>query len=418
MDKIAIRVSNLSKVYKLYNKPSDRIKELLMFGKLKLHQDFRALDQVSFSVKSGEALGIIGKNGSGKSTLLKIITEVLAQTSGEIQINGKVSALLELGAGFNGEYNGIDNIFLNGTLMGMSREDISQKLNDIIEFADIGDFIYQPVKTYSSGMFVRLAFAVAINVDPDILIIDEALSVGDIRFQRKCFRKIEEFKKSKTFILVSHDLASVVKFCDRVIWLNQGKIEMEGDPVEVAKAFKAYMIEAKYNHNTSVNYEKSADGNYQFDPINNEVDVMGDGKAQITGVICLDANAVKNTVINANQKATILMRVEVKENLDDVIIGFTFKDKLGTTIFQLNTFVMEEKISELLPGKYIFSFDFTMPKLIDGYYTVSPAIASGTQSYHMQHCWIYDALVLQVVNDQNINLEGFNYIDDAVFSMI
>ena len=418
MEDFAVVIKELTKVYKLYKKPSDRIKELFSFNHMNLHDDFYALDNVSFSVKRGESVGIIGKNGSGKSTLLKIITEVLSKTSGEVNINGRVSALLELGAGFNGEYNGIENIYLNGTLMGITHEEMDKKIQDIIDFADIGDFIYQPVKTYSSGMYVRLAFAIAINVDPDILIIDEALSVGDIRFQRKCFRKIEEFKKNKTFILVSHDLSSVVKFCDRVIWLNKGKIEMEGDPVEVSKAFKAYMIEAKFNHNVSLDLGNKKRGMYEFDTISNDVDIMGDGNANITGIICLDAQNNKNTVLDANRKIKVLIRADINNDLEDAIVGFTFKDKLGTVVFQVNSFVLDKKI-DLRAGKdYIFLFEFTLPKLIDGYYTISPAIATGSQSYHVQHCWIFDALVIQVVNKMDINLEGYNYIDDAEFTIV
>lgn len=418
MEDLAIRVKDLTKVYKLYNKPSDRLKELFSVRHKKLHQDFYALNNISFDVKPGESLGIVGKNGSGKSTLLKIITEVLSKTSGEVEINGKVSALLELGAGFNGEYNGIENIYLNGSLLGITREEMSKKINDIIDFADIGDFIFQPVKTYSSGMYVRLAFAIAINVNPDILIIDEALSVGDIRFQRKCFRKIEEFKKNKTFILVSHDLSSIVKFCDRVIWLNCGKIEMDGDPVEVSKAFKAYMIEAKFNRHVMIETSQSRNNEYEFDFIANDVDIMGDNKAKITGLLCLDSQDQKETILNANEKIKLLIRANINEDLDEAIIGFSFKDKLGTMIFQLNTFVLGENLQLVGGTEYIFKFEFTLPKLIDGYYTISPAIATGSQSYHIQHCWIFDAMVIQVVNNQEINLEGYNYIDDAVFSIL
>ena len=220
----AILVKDLCKVYKLYDKPSDRLKEAFHLNRKKFKENY-ALNHVNMSIGQGETVGIIGTNGSGKSTILKIITGVLNQTSGEVLVNGRISALLELGAGFNMEYNGIENIYLNGTMIGFTEKEIEEKLPEILEFADIGDYVYQPVKTYSSGMFVRLAFAVAINIDPEILIVDEALSVGDVFFQAKCYRKFEEFKeKGKTIVFVSHDLSSISKYCDRVYLLNKGNL--------------------------------------------------------------------------------------------------------------------------------------------------------------------------------------------------
>lgn len=222
--KKAIEISNITKVYKLYNKPSDRLKETFSIRKKILHRDFLALKNVSFDVYEGEILGIIGKNGSGKSTILKIITNVLTPTNGTAKINGKIAALLELGAGFNMEYTGIENIYLNGQMIGFSKEEMDEKLEDIVNFADIGEHIYQPVKTYSSGMFARLAFSVAISVDPDILIVDEALSVGDVFFQNKCYRKFEDFRRrGKTILFVTHDMGSVIKYCNRAILLNAGE---------------------------------------------------------------------------------------------------------------------------------------------------------------------------------------------------
>ena len=218
-----IKVENVSKVYKLYPRAVDRVVDTFHLMPWKKYESHAALNDVSFTINKGETVGIIGTNGSGKSTMLKIITGVLSPTSGNISVNGRISALLELGAGFNMEYTGIENIYLNGTMIGFTEEEIEQKMDDILAFADIGQFVYQPVKTYSSGMFVRLAFAVAINIDPEILIVDEALSVGDVFFQSKCYKKFEEFKASgKTILFVSHDLSSISKYCDRVILLNQG----------------------------------------------------------------------------------------------------------------------------------------------------------------------------------------------------
>ena len=242
MSKVVVHAEDLTKVYKMYAKPSDRLKEAFSHNKSKYSKDFYALDGLTFDIVEGETVGIIGRNGSGKSTLLKILTGVLNQTSGSIDINGKIYALLELGAGFNQEFNGIENIFLNGTIMNIPREEMEKKLDDIIAFADIGDHIYQPVKTYSSGMFVRLAFAVAINVDPDILIVDEALAVGDTRFQLKCMDKFTDFMKAgKTVLFVSHDINSIKRFCKRAIWINNGKLIMDGNTDEVTDRYMDFL---------------------------------------------------------------------------------------------------------------------------------------------------------------------------------
>ena len=235
----AIQVEDVSKVYRLYEKPIDRLKESLSLTHRSYHRDFFALSNLSFQVKKGETVGIIGTNGSGKSTILKIITGVLTPTTGQVRVSGVISALLELGAGFNMDYTGIENVYMNGTMMGFTRAQMDEKLPDILEFADIGDFVHQPVKTYSSGMFVRLAFALAINVEPEILIVDEALSVGDVFFQSKCYRRMEEIRKNGTTILmVTHDMGSVIKYCDRVILLNKGHYIAEGEPGRMVDLYK------------------------------------------------------------------------------------------------------------------------------------------------------------------------------------
>lgn len=244
MSDIAIKVENLSKIYKLYDKPIDRLKESLGFTKKNYYREHYALKNIDFEVEKGEAIGILGKNGSGKSTLLKILTGVLNETSGTKIVNGKISAILELGAGFNPEYTGIENIYLNGTMMGYSKEEMEIRIDKIIEFADIGDFINQPVKTYSSGMFARLAFAVAINVEPDILIVDEALAVGDTRFQIKCIDKMKQLKDSGTTILfVSHATEQIKRFCNRAIWIDKGTVVDTGQSSEIVDKYDAYMLQ-------------------------------------------------------------------------------------------------------------------------------------------------------------------------------
>jgi teichoic acid transport system ATP-binding protein len=241
-----IKVDNISKLYKLYDKPVDRLKEVLNPFRRQYHKVFYALKDISFEVKRGETVGLIGKNGSGKSTLLKVLAGILTPNSGNISVHGKISALLELGAGFNMEYTGIENVYLNGMMMGYSREEMARKIDAILEFADIGEFVKQPVKTYSSGMFVRLAFAVAINVDPDILIVDEALSVGDMRFQKKCMEKINEIKEAgKTILFCSHDMHAVSELCDRVLWFREGKLAEEGAPNKVISSYVSFMTESE-----------------------------------------------------------------------------------------------------------------------------------------------------------------------------
>lgn len=271
-----IEVKDLNKIYKLYDKPSDRMKEALSIVKKSYHTDFYALKDVSFHIKAGETVGIVGKNGSGKSTLLKLLTEVLTPSSGMLKINGKVSSLLELGAGFNSEYTGIENIYLNGTIQGFTREEMSQRIDDIVKFADIGEYIYQPVKTYSSGMFVRLAFAVAINVEPEILIIDEALAVGDVRFQLKCMDKFLEFKKKGiTILYVSHDVNSIKRFCDRALWFNEGKLEADGDVDTITDKYLDYlkMLDAKANEQEVGVTEVKKETDNQNKDMENTVDI-------------------------------------------------------------------------------------------------------------------------------------------------
>lgn len=421
----AIEVNDLTKIYKLYNKQTDRLKETLSFSKKKYHKDFKALDRVSFNVQTGECLGIIGKNGSGKSTLLKILTGVLTPTSGHVKVDGKISALLELGAGFNPDLTGMENIYLNGTIMGYSHSEMNEKVESILAFADIGEFIHQPVKSYSSGMFVRLAFAVAINVEPDILIIDEALSVGDLRFQQKCYRKIDELKKTKTVLFVTHDLSVINKYCDRVLWINEGILLEDGDPKMISKKYQAFMIGADFKKINFKEQIEAAEGvapgmEDEIDPLNDELDVMGDDKAMITGISLLDSiTGEKTSVVEGNQELKLLLKIDVLQKLEDPIVGFSIKDRLGTIISQTNSYVLGSDLATLHPNKSnVFSFDFRFPNLNHGQYTISPAIASGTQEDHRQHSWVHDALVLQVLPLGYEELSGIVHLSGVIFSSL
>lgn len=242
MGRTVVRLDHITKRYQLYEKPQDRFRETFSLRHKKYSKDFYALKDVSFHIEQGDTIGIVGKNGSGKSTLLKILTGVLTQTSGTVEVDGKISALLELGAGFNQDFTGIENIFLNGTIMGIERQEMEKRVDEIVKFADIGDHIYQPVKTYSSGMFMRLAFAVAINVDPQILIVDEALAVGDTRFQMKCMDKFIEFMNAgKTVIFVSHDINMIKRFCKRAVWINEGVLVMDGETDPVTDQYEDFL---------------------------------------------------------------------------------------------------------------------------------------------------------------------------------
>ena len=353
MSEAAIQVRNVSKMYKLYDKPMDRLKESLGLTRIPKYKEHYALRDLSFEVKNGECVGIIGTNGSGKSTILKIITGVLNPTDGEVKVNGRISALLELGAGFNQEYTGIENIYLNGTMMGFTREEIDSRINDILAFADIGDFVYQPVKTYSSGMFVRLAFAVAINIDPEILIVDEALSVGDVFFQVKCYHKFEEFKKlGMTILFVSHDLGSISKYCDRVVLLNQGQKVAEGRPKRIVDLYKQILVnkdgEIIEQGTQSELAKRSEDQEYGVLwktrlEINPNLLDYGEKQAEIIDFAVIDDHGEINSGIVKGTDFKIRMRVRFHEDLQDPIFAFTIKDNQGTEITGTNT--MYENIS-------------------------------------------------------------------------
>ena len=329
MAEIAISVDHLDKMYKLYDKPIDRLKESLGLTKKKKYREHYALRDVSFEVRRGETVGIIGTNGSGKSTVLKIITGVLTPTAGEVKVNGRISALLELGAGFNMEYSGLENVYLNGTMIGFSKEEIDAKLDDILSFADIGDFIYQPVKTYSSGMFVRLAFAVAINIDPEILIVDEALSVGDVFFQAKCYRKFEEFKKQgKTILFVSHDLSSISKYCDRVVLLNQGVKRAEGTAKEMVDLYKKLLVGLDGEEEEIQTEEEVTETGRMTDQtwdrpfaLNPQVLDYGNKDGEIVDFTICDENGLPTNTIEKGTEFTIRMRIRFARRVESPIFA-------------------------------------------------------------------------------------------------
>lgn len=409
MSEVAISVKDVSKMYKLFDKNSDRLKDALGFSKKQLYKEHYALHHLSFDVYKGETVGIIGTNGAGKSTILKIITGVLNPTEGELEINGRISALLELGAGFNPEYNGIENVYLNGTMLGFTKEEINERLSKILEFADIGDFVYQPVKTYSSGMFVRLAFAVAINIDPEILIVDEALSVGDVFFQAKCYQKFEDFKRDgKTILFVSHDLGSISRYCDRVILLNKGEKQSEGKPKDMINLYKR-LITTKADNNQNENAKdkelvsiNSISGEWKKNfTVNPKLEEYGDGKANIIDFAIIDNEGNLTNVIEKGTKFTVKTKIRIEEPIKDPIFTLTFKNVRGIDITGTNTMLEDIRLGVCNAGEcYIASYEQEM-NLQGGEYLISMSCTGYENGDLKAHHRLYDLLSITVVSDKN-----------------
>ncbi|MBR5337270.1 MAG: ABC transporter ATP-binding protein [Lachnospiraceae bacterium] len=408
MGNYAIEAEHISKIYRLYDKPSDRLKEALGFSGKKRSREHRALNDVSFKVAKGETVGIIGTNGAGKSTILKIITGVLSPTEGNVVIDGRISALLELGAGFNMEYSGIENVYLNGTMIGFSKEEIDARLQDILDFADIGDFAGQPVKTYSSGMFVRLAFAVAINIDPEILIVDEALSVGDVFFQAKCFHKFEEFKKAgKTILFVSHDLGSIAKYCDRVILLNNGAVVSEGSPKEIIDMYKKLLVGQLEDVSEEAGEERKdkpsgdiPEGALWKDSmlVNSEVTEYGGGEATIIDYGIFDRKGLLTNTIEKGSDFTIKMRVRFNAEVSEPIFAYTFKDIKGMEITGTNTMYEKAFVDRRHPGdENVVSFTQRMT-LQGGEYLLSFGCTGYRDGEFTVYHRLYDVCDVSVVS--------------------
>ena len=423
---IAIRVEGLSKCYEIYGNPRDRLKQFVMPRLQRLagqapkqyFREFWALKDVSFEIKKGETVGIIGRNGSGKSTLLQMICGTLNPTSGSIQTNGRIAALLELGSGFNPEFTGRENVYMNASVLGLSNEEIDARFNDIVAFADIGDFIEQPVKTYSSGMMVRLAFAVIAHVDADILVVDEALAVGDAFFTQKCMRFLRGFMKTGTVLFVSHDTGSIKTLCNYAVWLEKGQVLQEGTPKDVCELYLEAFYETQQgtSSTTKLRAFKKTDNSlplkdqrlefinksnlrndlqvFKFDP---EAASFGKGGAQIQEVQLLDENEHPLAWIVGGEKVTLRVIAYAYQDLDSPIVGFSVKDRLGQILFGDNTFLSYK--AQLVPcqagGELQADFTFYMPLLPAGEYSITTAIANGTQEIHEQHHWIHDVVLFK-----------------------
>ncbi|KRA17707.1 MULTISPECIES: ABC transporter ATP-binding protein [unclassified Lysobacter] len=436
----AIVVSDVGKCYQIYERPQDRLKQALLprldrMAGLKPRAYFRefwALRGLSMTVARGETVGIVGRNGSGKSTLLQIVCGTLSPTSGDVAISGRVGALLELGSGFNPEFTGRENVYMNGAILGMSEQEIASKYDDIVAFADIGEFIEQPVKTYSSGMYVRLAFAVIAHADADILIIDEALSVGDVFFGQKCMRFLRDFQKRGTVLFVSHDAGAVTMLCDRALWLDGGQVVMDGPAKEVCEAYNASV----YGHRpdpskpAAIAVAAASDGDeasqtdaaqdvaaidaadpdafdpsldrssmrvFRFDP---DAQSFGDGGATMTSIRLENAEGRGLSLLEGGQIVRLIIEATANRRIPSPVIGFMLKDRLGQHLFGTNTYRDGEPAKAVEAGRQVRAiFEFRVPFLQPGRYTIDAALADGTYLNHVQTVWVYDALVLDSTTD-------------------
>ncbi|MEN9946247.1 MAG: hypothetical protein RLZZ293_633 [Pseudomonadota bacterium] len=410
-----IEICNLSKIYKLYLSPIDRLKEALHFKHKTYHKEFFALKQINLQIKSGECLGVLGANGAGKSTLLKVITGITTPTHGEIKVRGRIIALLELGAGFNLEYSGLENIYFQANLLGLTTYEINSKLELIQNFADIGEFIYQPVKNYSSGMFARLAFAIAINLEPDILIIDETLSVGDIAFQNKCLRKISDIiALGITILFVSHDLQAINKLCNRVIWIKDGTLYQEGKCDVVINAYASFL---NYGLETTSISRDLPDldllvGNLS---ILNPLSKFGTGEVEILQAGFYDQSNQKIQSLKQLQKIKFQGLVKViARDIFNVAGGILFIDRLNNHILTINSYMYAKPLELAKIGSsFLFEFEFIMPKIAPGDYVIDIAVAEGTQLNHLQLCWLNAAMTVTVISNDGIEC-GCLYCIDKV----
>lgn len=402
----AIRVCNLSKAYRLYDRPRDRGKQWILpplqkclgFTCTQYYREVLAVENVSFEVKKGETLGIIGRNGSGKSTLLQLIVGTLSPTNGTVEINGRVAALLELGAGFHPEFTGRENVFLNGMLLGLLQQDIEAKLDDMLAFADIGAAIDQPVKTYSSGMVVRLAFAVMAHVNADILVIDEALAVGDAFFVQKCMRFLRNFMEQGTVLFVSHDSAAVLSLCRKALWLEHGRVAAIGE---------AKMVCDRYLHDAHPMIP--ADNTQGLSRAPDDVEGVSfihrhggarrfcNRQACIEKVVFNDSAGRHIRTVTKRERVSLRIWCQTSIWLRSPIVGFLVRDRLGQSLFGANTCLARQGISHVVQAetRFVAELEFVMPILQPGDYALSVALAEGTQQQHVQHHWIHDALTFR-----------------------
>jgi lipopolysaccharide transport system ATP-binding protein len=410
-DDVVISVNNLTKTYRIFDNPLHRISQKFVFGKAKYYREFTALDNASFEIRKGETVGIIGRNGSGKSTLLQLVCSILKPSSGEIHVRGRVAALLELGAGFHPEFTGRENVFMQGAILGFSREEMAQRFASITAFADIGESIDQPVKYYSSGMFVRLAFAIMVHLDADVLVIDEALSVGDAAFTQKCMRYLHQFRQHGTLILVSHDLASITALCDRAVWLDHGQIRSMGTTKEVCDTYLGSVLGIPEDVERSAELDDECLSDQRRELMNastlrNDLKLFrfditaesaGSGLARIIDVRMESDEGKPYGWIVGGELVTLVVRAKALAQMASPILGFLVKDRLGQSLLGDNTYLsyVDRSLSVSTGTLLEARFRFRMPRLPIGDYSICAAVADGSQSSHITHHWIHDALTFR-----------------------
>lgn len=409
----AVRIDGLGKCYAIFRSPADRLKQII-FPWRRFHADYWALRDVGFEVARGETVGILGRNGAGKSTLLKIITGTVAPTQGTVTVQGRVAALLELGAGFNPEFTGRENVHLAAAVLGLTDREIAERFDAIADFAGIGDFLDQPVRLYSSGMYARLAFAVAAHVDADLLIVDEILSVGDAAFNQKCMRFIEAFKKRGTILFVSHDSGSMARLCDRIVWLDAGSVRQVGPPKEVLEAYLASVYGEGEGDRLRIGGRRLAPPPpvpdtppppvtaqvrvFDFDP---DAPWFGQEGARILNASLINDTGCEGS-LQGGERVALTVTAYVNQPMTQPIIGFMVKDRLGQILFVDNSFATHPILPRAAAAGEMLTarFHFTMPYLADGDYAVTIAIAEGTETAHVQHHWLNDALFFRVSTDR------------------
>ena len=428
-DEIAVRVSDLSKCYHIYDRPPDRLKQSVLPKLQRLirkpprqyYREFWALKDVSFEVKKGESVGIIGRNGSGKSTLLQIICGTLTPTSGTIETSGRIAALLELGSGFNPEFTGRENVYMNAAVLGLSKGEIDERFDDISAFADIGEFIEQPVKIYSTGMYVRLAFSVIAHVDAEILVVDEALSVGDAVFTQRCMRFIRSFQEHGTLIFVSHDTSAVQNLCKTGIWLGNGQTQKMGTAKNVAEAYLQYTLQEVYGDVAKLSATASAsdpavtagcrpeEGKSEAAAIDygsrarvqdnsNNATGWKTGAAELVSVSLEKLEPGPDGVFIGGERVRMILRAKANRALANPILGFLVRDRLGQDLFGENTLPFTDKTPRPVKQGQEFTgeFSFKLPMLPNGQYAVMASVADGDLYKNVQHHWLNDALIINV----------------------
>ncbi len=446
---IVITVKNVTKTYKLYDRHSDRVKETFHPFRKKYHRPFKALNNISFDVRKGGSLGIIGRNGSGKSTLLQIVSGILEPTSGSVDVKGRISALLELGTGFNLNFTGRQNVYLSASILGLKKEEIDEKFDQIAAFADIGGFIEQPLKIYSSGMMMRLAFSVQSAIDPRIMVVDEVLAVGDMRFSMKCLRKMHELmEKGTAFLFVSHDMSSVVNFCNEVIWLHDGKIMQRGSPKQVTMNYSNFMA---YGFMPSEKGWDAGVGVTSIDATSVETFEVTSTETREVKSACLEAyknrlpwvevahlpstgiggamiervalftpdNPQSNYLLSGGEVVEFFLEIITKVDLKLPIICADFRDSKGNLIFGLNTHFLGQEMPELPANRRtILRFNFHAPFLLNGDYSISVAVADGYYHTHVQHHIVNEALQVKMRSSDMQRKHYLISLDDIEFSLI